>query len=260
MLINTRSDAAFQRFLDRREQELHIAMVPVIAQGIRLTIQRGGHNASEQIVKRGEAVLIAHSKRVFREVYGSVRRPRLQKQIDDEDLEDTEDITDFMDAQLSYIRTEAARSITRISHSLIDDIRNAVFDGVQQGWSNDKISRELADDIPDMSRNRAATIARTETHGAATWAMDETINYKQIEIAKKQWWANLDSRVRNSHRAVHGVIIDRDQPFELDGGDLMFPGDDSLGASAGELINCRCVCRYFTEASIPEEPTDDEEI
>jgi hypothetical protein len=36
------------------------------------------------------------------------------------------------------------------------------------------------------------------------------------------------------------------EAFSLDGGDLMFR-DDSLGADPGELINCRCVCRYDTE-------------
>lgn len=241
MLVNVRSDASFQRFLDRREQELHVAMVPVIAQGIRLTIRRGSHNAQEQVVKRGEAVLIAHTKRIFREVFASVNRRRLlpsvQKQNDDDDW-DSEGIGDFMDAQLSWIRTEAARSITRISHSLAADIRDRVFEGVQEGWSNDKIARELADDIPDMSRNRAAVISRTETHGSAMWAFDETLSFKQIDIQKKQWFANLDGRVRDSHRAMHGVILDVDQPFELDGGDVQFPGDDSLGADAGELINC----------------------
>jgi hypothetical protein len=45
---------------------------------------------------------------------------------------------------------------------------------------------------------------------------------------------------------MHGVAIARDQPFSLDGGDMMFPGDDSLGADAGEIINCRCAGLYET--------------
>lgn len=296
MLVNVNDDRNFQRFLDRREQQLHVAMYPVIAQGVRLTIQRGSFIAEEQVVKRGEAVLIAHYKRVFREVYGSVDRRRLngngrplrdalqpalphrdpsshisrgqtmpdgtvtQKQGDDDfDEDDFEGVTDFMGAQLSWIRTEAARAITRISHSLTEDIRQRVFDGVQEGWSQDKIARELANDLPDFSRNRAATIARTETHGAAMWAMDETVKYKGIEIVTKQWAANRDTRVRPSHAAMDGVTIPVDDPFETDDGDMMFPGDDSLGADAGGIINCRCAVKYFTAEAVGETTLEPEE-
>src|SRR5262249_49324116 len=132
------------------------------------------------------------------------------------------------------------------SNSMADYIRDVFMGGVQRGASNEEIAGELYDDIPDFSRNRAATIARTETHGAALWAIDQTIDEKQIEIVTKVWYTAQDARVRESHAAMHGVEIPRDDPFETDDGDMMYPGDDSLGADPGGIINCRCSVLYNT--------------
>src|SRR5262245_32759379 len=41
MLIDVRHDREFQRFLDRREQRLHVEIAPVLARGIMLQMSRG---------------------------------------------------------------------------------------------------------------------------------------------------------------------------------------------------------------------------
>ena len=55
----------------------------------------------------------------------------------------------------------------------------------------------------------------------------------------KRWVTRHDDRVRSSHEALDGVSVPIDQPFQAEGGALMFPGDRS--APIGEWINCRCV-------------------
>src|SRR5690606_17616229 len=42
------------------------------------------------------------------------------------------------------------------------------------------------------------------------------------------------------HHEVDIRKVDLEEAFEVSGEQLMFPGDSSLGASAGNLINCRC--------------------
>lgn len=63
----------------------------------------------------------------------------------------------------------------------------------------------------------------------------------------KQWLTSRDSRVRTptksspfDHRSADGQVVPIDQPFLVSGERLHYPGDRSLGASAGNVINCRC--------------------
>jgi uncharacterized protein with gpF-like domain len=55
---------------------------------------------------------------------------------------------------------------------------------------------------------------------------------------RQQWWATLDDRTRETHRAAHEQIRDIGQPFEVGGEALAFPGDPA--GSPKETINCRC--------------------
>ena len=241
MLINVTHDKDFQRYLDRVEQRLHVEMVPLLSVGIRTQVIDGGVPAHTLITRRGGKILVKHYKKIFREVYGRV--PPIQK------ADDNVGINGFMSRMLSYLETEAATRIQYISQSLADQVRTLLLDAVERGLSSNEIAAEIYDMSPDISRNRSATIARTETHGAALWAMDETIDEKEIPIQYKTWWTAGDARVRPSHAAMHGVELPRDEPFDLDGGQLMYPGDDSMGADEGEIINCRCSVLYNTGES-----------
>jgi|SRR5262245_28003158 len=238
MLINISSDREFQRYLDRTEQRLHVAMVPVLAGAMRLQLTDGGIAAEDFIKRRGEKILVRHYKLIFNQMYTATWH-QVQKQA-------RTGVTAFMERMLSWIEREAATRIQFISQSTADLIRDFIFQGVQDGWSSTRIAREIVQEIPNISRKRSATIARTETHGAAMWAMDETIDEQRIQIQTKQWFTASDTRVRPSHQAMHGVTIARNEPFDTDDGQMMFPGDDSMGADAGGLINCRCSLLYFT--------------
>lgn len=62
----------------------------------------------------------------------------------------------------------------------------------------------------------------------------------------KEWVTMGDSRVRPGHRAADSQQVPSDQPFMVAGERLMHPGDRSLGASIGNVINCRCSAVYDT--------------
>lgn len=61
---------------------------------------------------------------------------------------------------------------------------------------------------------------------------------------KKTWLTIGDGKVRESHVEANGQKQPIDKPFVLPGGLLQYPGDGSLGADAGETINCRCMTLY----------------
>ena len=62
--------------------------------------------------------------------------------------------------------------------------------------------------------------------------------------AYKTWETVGDNRVRSTHQEVEGLTIPIDEPFQLAGGYMMAPHDDSLGVDENELIKCRCTLSF----------------
>jgi len=58
--------------------------------------------------------------------------------------------------------------------------------------------------------------------------------------ALKTWVAILDGKTRPAHVAADGQTVPYNQPYTVGGEKLRFPRDTSLGASLGNVANCRC--------------------
>lgn len=102
-----------------------------------------------------------------------------------------------------------------------------------------------------LLRDRGETIARTELLGSLHAGQDAGL---QQAIARGQlrpdqitveWDASSDRFTRDSHRAMDGQTHRYGVAFTspLTGAMMRFPGDTSLGAPAGDVINCRCHLR-----------------
>jgi len=86
----------------------------------------------------------------------------------------------------------------------------------------------------------AERILRTETnrtYNLASFAQQEQLA-QDIPGLQKQWMATADNRTRLTHLEAHGKVVGIDEPFRLNGAELMYPGDPKGGPS--ETINCRC--------------------
>ncbi len=93
-----------------------------------------------------------------------------------------------------------------------------------------------------FSRGRSATIARTETHNAASYATHEQHKGLGLEF-RKQWVSTNDDRTRSEHGAANGQVVGMDEPFTIGGAKMEYPGDPKGGAK--NVINCRCVVMYL---------------
>lgn len=89
---------------------------------------------------------------------------------------------------------------------------------------------------------RARRIARTETIGTTNSATLEGWRQSDV-IGGKQWICAMSDNSRKSHKKANGQIVALDEPFVVDGEKLMHPGDTSMGASAENVINCRCTMK-----------------
>jgi hypothetical protein len=99
---------------------------------------------------------------------------------------------------------------------------------------------------------RGEAVARTETiqtlnrgeYMATRQAIDEGL-IKDSAVTK-EWDDTGDGKVRPTHRVMaskygKGKGVALDEPFESpSGARLMYPGDPGLGASAAEIVHCRC--------------------
>lgn len=115
-----------------------------------------------------------------------------------------------------------------------------------------RITGRYADRLLEL---RGTNIARTESLGALNEAMDESLRQTvdeglvRPENIRRTWVSAGDGRVRDAHSAMNGQEVSLEEPF-IDpntGERLMHPGDRSLGASAKNIINCRCVQRQTVD-------------
>lgn len=110
---------------------------------------------------------------------------------------------------------------------------------VQQTTENEFNKGTDAETI--FSADRIRDIARTESNGIADAATLD--GYYRAGCQNKMWVSYRDKKVRATHKEADGQIVPLNQPFVVGDSLLMFPHDTSLGASASEIINCRCVMR-----------------
>ena len=89
---------------------------------------------------------------------------------------------------------------------------------------------------------RNTSIATTETQVPAEEAKGQTADVKQL--SDKIWRTVGDERVRRHHADADFQLRKANEPFLVNGELLRWPGDTSLGASASNIINCRCTAEY----------------
>lgn len=105
---------------------------------------------------------------------------------------------------------------------------------------NDALSDEERQWFVDRSpRYRVEMISRTESMHSANFGSTEL--FKAYGANEHEWVTAQDDRVRPTHRAANGQVRVIGQPFEVGNSLMLYPLDGSLGAEAGEIVNCRCV-------------------
>ncbi len=114
-----------------------------------------------------------------------------------------------------------------------------------------QISKEVKQTVRNFTTFRAARIARTETHSAASFASQEynkKISTQLGENLYKRWVSVSDARTRDSHARANGQVRQIDDDFQINGALMKYPGDPRGGAK--NVVNCRCVVVYVDEEDL----------
>lgn len=156
-----------------------------------------------------------------------------------------------------YIATDGAARIQGITGTTRQAIQSVISASEKDGLGNQATGKAIFDKMRgSFSRNRAATIARTETHSAASYANHEVNKSLGIPNQKKRWVATNDIRTRSWHSAMNGVEVEADEDFTVYHNGIEYKmgytGDPRGGAS--NTINCRCITLYIT----PEDEIEDD--
>jgi Phage Mu protein F like protein len=149
------------------------------------------------------------------------------------------------DENLLRALSDRARADANLIQGTTDsDVIMTLWDVVAEGNYSVARAVEALEASHTFNASRAETIARTEIIGASRTGQYEGDRQSGIVIGK-QWFSAHQDRTRHGHREADGQIVAFDEPFIVDnaqgsGEELMFPGDASRGATASNIINCRC--------------------
>lgn len=142
-------------------------------------------------------------------------------------------------------------TLSNIPVNIARRIDKLIREGRADNLTLPQIARNIRTKILPLSRSRAAMIARTETHNAASFASHSYHKQVQQDLGVnmyKQWVAVNDSRTRSAHSAANGQRVHMDEKFNVGGTEMSYTGDPAGGAK--NVINCRCVLIYADEKDI----------
>ena len=190
----------------------------------------------------------SHYKRVFQAVY---------KNNEDKYMSDRKADTFVFGTSIDFEAVVSNYFMTRelvlagVGLRMALRISNLIESGRANGLTLPQIAREVSTKFTAISRGRAALIARTETHNAASFAnhayhltAEKNLGTKML----KQWVSTNDARTRSAHSIANGQSVDMNEDFIVGGVAMGYAGDSKGGAR--NVINCRCIIIYADEADV----------
>ena len=147
------------------------------------------------------------------------------------------------DELIRYAGENAGEKIVLVQDTFKDELVSIVRTHMQMDSQLpiEKLARKILHDYNDIALWQARRIAQTETMISLAGAGD--IAAKTLDLRySKQWCTSGLGNTRDTHLAMDGVIVEDWEPFELEDCHMMYPHDSSMGAPAGEIINCACDC------------------
>ena len=99
------------------------------------------------------------------------------------------------------------------------------------------------DDPFYVSPDRAKYLAENEANTSLNH--QDFVDAIAAGKTRKKWVDIRDDRERPDHRKVGGTIKPITEPFLVGDSIMDYPKDTSYGASANQIVNCRCTIKYI---------------
>lgn len=194
----------------------------------------------DQDVSLLATILIKHYRRsaaIFTEdVYRSLLKLKESSPKEAKSMRD-----DFWQFFNQWARQQAAGKAVGLNNVTKKLIARQISRAQHDGMSYGETAAKIREKVPELSKMRAARIARTEVHTSSVLSIDKSVESTRLKF-EREWLTVKDERTRFSHLRADGQRRGQNEPFDVGGQKLMYPGDPK--GSAGNIINCRCVLLY----------------
>jgi len=172
-----------------------------------------------------------------------------------EELDETAPAPEELNQQLATYLEATTLLLDAVGDRLATDATQALATGVGAGDTLTELKARMIAVFNDAGAQlgpvRAQRIAQTESTrawNAGALAAAQVLTGPDRPLVK-QWLTRNDERVRQAHRDANGQLQLLDEPFDVGGTPMMYPGDPS--APADLTVQCRCIMR----AAVPAAPT-----
>lgn len=155
------------------------------------------------------------------------------------------DFNKFDERTRDYLKDKRIKWAKQVQESTEKSIKRILVEGYEKGLGSYDVAQAIKDDTA-FSFARAEAIARTETISSCNY-IDQSVWEMDDHVIGKEWSATGGPRTRETHSTASGQRVAKDKPFIVGGYRMMHPGDNSMGAPAKEIINCRCTMRPIFE-------------
>jgi len=162
---------------------------------------------------------------------------------DDSEMKDKKPASwtfDLKPAQEERLMQMVFNSGTKVNQTTIDIIYNCIRKAQEENATIDWLAENIWEQVDQFAPGRASLWADTEATKVDNWATLE--GYKENEgVEGKGWNCQKLPTSRAAHIAVDGQQRKLDEPFDVGGEQLMFPGDP---VGSPENV-CRCRCSQY---------------
>ncbi len=227
----------FETRLDKQRTRL----VNSIAKGLKeLPVSEWEQWAREEVKE-------PYLKKWFMDMYWAAGQPAGERAIRNFlNLKAAEDMNTWERALYEWMGSQMGNKIVLVSGTLKEWVINTILQYVDEHSTEgvEKIVSEVEAHIRqrwnDVKQWQIRRIVQTESLTAMSEAADVAI--KSLGIKYSKTWGISGHNTRPAHAAMDGVTIGQNELFNVDGELMEFPRDSKYGASASNIINCRCYC------------------
>jgi Phage portal protein/Phage Mu protein F like protein len=143
--------------------------------------------------------------------------------------------------QVKHFLSLREGKIAGVGETAQAQLNNALATGLDQGETTEELADRVRGVFNNLGKFEARRIAMTETSAAYGFSRHHAMTDAGVEY--KGWLSSHGPTVRPAHAAAEDQYADDpiplDEPFIVNGEELMYPGDES--GSPENVINCHCI-------------------
>lgn len=138
---------------------------------------------------------------------------------------------------LDYVKSRD-KEVQGCGETVRNQLNTSLSDGIEKGDSIEQLSDRVRSVFNALAKGEAKRIALTETGMAFNFSRHEAMTSAGVKL--KRWLSSHGPTVRPAHAEAEATgAVPIDEPFIVDGEELMYPGDPS--GSPENVINCHCI-------------------